>query len=385
MPIAPVPELGSCPCAPCERAAVLAARSNHARRIVGRAMGVLVLLALFLGSCAAPLAAQPMPRSFAPLVRRVLPAVVNIAVTEIESSAGELGSLLPPELRGTPLGQQFLDHFGQAQQVIAQGSGYIVAASGVIVTNNHVIKNARRIIVSLSNGRTLAAHVLGVDPPTDIAVLKVDAGTPLPFVRFGNSAKVQVGDWVVAAGNPFGLGGTVTAGIVSARNREIGDGPFDRFLQIDAPINPGNSGGPLFNLDGRVIGMNTAIVAPSGGSVGIGFAIPSNSIRPIVEQLREGHAIRRGWLGVAIQTLPGSSDGVAITGVLAGGPAGDAGIEVGDVVLTINGERLTSASDLLRVIAALSPGTRATVVLERNGQRLTRRVRVGERPENDKG
>lgn len=385
MPIAPVPEVGSRPRAPCARARALLARAALGRRAVSHTIAVFILLGLFLGSCAAPLAAQPMPRSFAPLVRRVLPAVVNIAVTEIESNAGALGSLLPPELRGTPFGQQFLDHFGQTQQVIAQGSGYIISRSGVIVTNNHVVRDARRIIVSLSDGRTLAAHVVGTDPPTDIAVLKVDAGGPLPFVRFGNSAKVQVGDWVVAAGNPFGLGGTVTAGIVSARNREIGDGPFDRFLQIDAPINPGNSGGPLFNLNGRVIGMNTAIVAPSGGSVGIGFAIPSNSIRPIVEQLREGHAIRRGWLGVAIQSLPGGSDGAMITQVLASGPAGRAGIEAGDIILTINGERLSSASDLMRAIAALAPGTRATVVLERNGERLTRRVRVEERPENARG
>ncbi|MGH7108702.1 MAG: trypsin-like peptidase domain-containing protein, partial [Acetobacteraceae bacterium] len=261
-----------------------------------------------------PSAAAPMPGSFAPLVRQVLPAVVNIAVTSVVSNTGDIASLLPPALRGTPFERQFLQHFGTTEQVRAVGSGYVIAADGVIVTNNHVIENASRIVVSFHDGRTVTARVIGADPLTDIAVLKVNVGRSLPFVRFGDSNPVEVGDWVLAAGDPFALGATVTAGIVSAKDREIGDGPFDRFLQIDAPINPGNSGGPLFNLKGQVIGMNTAIVAPGGGSVGIGFAIPSDTVSRIVAELRAEGRIRRGWLGVAVGSLAGPD--AASSGVL---------------------------------------------------------------------
>ncbi|MGH7066206.1 MAG: trypsin-like peptidase domain-containing protein, partial [Acetobacteraceae bacterium] len=277
-----------------------------ARRSLAAMLAALALsLALPFGA-----AAQPMPGSFAPLVRQVLPAVVNIAATSVVSNNSDIASLLPPALRGTPFEKEFLRHFGTTEQVRAIGSGYVIAADGVIATNNHVIRNASRILVSFQNGRTLRARIIGADPLTDIAVLKVDAGRDLPFVRFGDSNAVQVGDWVLAAGDPFGLGGTVTAGIVSAKDREIGDGPFDRFLQIDAPINPGNSGGPLFNLKGEVIGMNTAIVAPGGGSVGIGFAIPSEIVSRIVGELRARGHVRRGWLGVAISGLAGANGAV---------------------------------------------------------------------------
>jgi len=350
------------------------------RRAALRALVVGLAVSLPLAA-----AAQPMPGSFAPLVRRILPAVVNIAVTEEGSSSGDIARLLPPELRGTPFGEQFLHRFGDIGVVRADASGFVIDPSGVIVTNNHVVLGASRILVSLTDHRTLPARVIGTDALTDIAVLKVNAGEPLPFVRFGDSSAVQVGDWVLACGNPFGLGGSVTAGIVSAEGRNIGEGPFDRFLQIDAPLNPGNSGGPLFDTAGQVIGMNTAIVAPNGGSVGIGFAIPSNALAPIVAQLRANGYIRRGWLGVSIESLPadnGRDEGVIVTGVTAGGPAEIAGIRPGDVLLAVNGTRVPSTLDLVRAVAGLAPGSRARVTLNRNGARMAVPVTIGERPAN---
>lgn len=357
------------------------ARSTISSRALALSVTILAL------SLAAPwgAAAQPMPGSFAPLVRQVMPAVVNIAVTAQFNNSGDLAQLLPPALRGTPFEKQFLRHFGTTQQVRAVGSGYVIDPSGIIVTNNHVIRNATRIVVSFSDGRTLRARVIGADPLTDIAVLKVDAGRNLPFVQFGDSDTVAVGDWILAAGDPFGLGGTVTAGIVSAKEREIGDGPFDRFLQIDAPINPGNSGGPLFNLQGQVIGMNTAIYSPGGGSVGIGFAIPSNTVNEIVTELRGRGHIRRGWLGVAIESQSDPAAGTAdvlVTGVAPGGPAGRAGIRPGDVVLAVNGASVDNATALIRTVAQLPPGSRVRLAINRNGERLVFPVRIGERPAN---
>ena len=219
--------------------------------------------------------ARSAPESFAPLVKRVLPAVVNIAVTETVSGGDVLGEL-PPELRDTPLGREFRRRFGnRREQTMGAGSGFIIDPSGLIVTNNHVVGHADKIVVSLTDGTRLPARVIGTDELTDVALIKVQASGPLPAVAFGDSRQVEVGDWVLAAGNPFGLGGSVTAGIISARGRDLGAGPFDNFLQLDAPINPGNSGGPIFNMDGQVIAISTAIVSPSGGSVGIGFATPS--------------------------------------------------------------------------------------------------------------
>ncbi|HET8997114.1 MAG TPA: trypsin-like peptidase domain-containing protein, partial [Acetobacteraceae bacterium] len=213
--------------------------------------------------------ARDMPTSFAPLVKRVLPAVVNIAVTETVTG-DDVASKLPPELRDTPLGREFRRKYGkQREQMMGAGSGFVIDPKGIIVTNNHVVGHAEKIVVSLADGRQLPARVIGTDELTDLAVIKVDAAG-LPHVTWGDSGKVEVGDWVLVAGNPFGLGGSVTAGIVSAEGRDLGSSPFDSFLQLDAPINPGNSGGPIFNMDGDVIGVSTAIVSPSGGSVGIG-------------------------------------------------------------------------------------------------------------------
>ena len=248
------------------------------------ARALLLGLTLAIPACAAaPTAvARDAPASFSPLVKRVLPSVVNIAVTETVTGNDVLAQL-PPELRDTPLGRQFRQKFrDRSEQMQGAGSGFIIDPSGIIVTNNHVVGHADKIVVSLIDGTELPARVLGSDGLTDIAVIKVEANHTLPAVTWGDSRAVEVGDWILAAGNPYGLGGSVTAGIISGRGRDIGAGPYDNFLQLDAPINTGNSGGPTFNMDGQVIGVNTAIVSPSGGSVGIGFAVPSDLAARIV-------------------------------------------------------------------------------------------------------
>ncbi|HTR17009.1 MAG TPA: trypsin-like peptidase domain-containing protein [Acetobacteraceae bacterium] len=349
---------------------------------------ILLSAVLLASGCSAGRAQSPAtplveqgPLSFAPLVRRVVPAVVNIAVTE-SVSAGDAAASLPPELKGTPFERQFRERMrGRREQVLGAGSGFIIDASGVIVTNNHVVGHADRIVVSLSDGTQLPAKVLGVDELTDLAVIKVETDAPLPYVTWGDSREVQVGDWILAAGNPFGLGSSVTAGIVSARGRDIGAGPFDDFIQLDAPINPGNSGGPTFNLEGQVIAVNTAIVSPTGGSVGIGFAVPSEIAERIVAELRAKGHIDRGWLGVSVQDLPGTrSIGVAIAGVDRFGPASRAGLRVGDIVTAVNGEHVDSARGLIRAVAATNPGGRVRLRLRRQAQTLEVTVTVGRRP-----
>jgi len=349
------------------------------------ARALTLLFALLLASCTAGphgALARDMPGSFAPLVKRVLPAVVNIAVTETLTGNDAAAAELPPELRDTPLGREFRRRFGnRRQQMMGAGSGFIIDPNGIIVTNNHVVGHAEKIVVSLTDGRQLPAKVIGHDTLTDIAVIKVDA-TGLPHVTWGDSAKVEVGDWVVAAGNPFGLGGSITAGIVSAEGRDLGSSPFDSFLQLDAPINPGNSGGPIFDMDGDVIAVSTAIVSPSGGSVGIGFAIPSNTVRRIVTQLLAHGTIERGWLGVSIED---TASGVLIAGVEQGGPAMRAGLHAGDVVVAINGERTDSSRGLIRAVAAVPPGNTARLTLHRNGRKLEVPVVVGRRPAESAG
>ncbi len=332
-------------------------------------------LALLLAS---PLAARaalafPAPPSFRELVKKVLPAVVAIAVTETVAAAPGGGAVpgLPMPFPGLP------------ERVHAAGSGFLIAPTGIIVTNNHVIRHAASIRVLFGDGTRLPAHVLGADPLTDLAVIKVTPRAPLPFVHWGDSAKMQVGDWILAAGNPFGLGGSVTVGIVSARGRNLGEGPFDNFLQLDAPINPGNSGGPSFDMNGHVVGVNTAIVSPSGGSVGIGFAIPSDLARRVVAQLIAHGRIARGWLGVSIEDMPardGTPAGVAVAQVVPGGPGAAAGLEPGDVLTAIDGRRVASVLGLIRVVAGLAPGSRASLTLWRSGRRLIVPVLIGERP-----
>ncbi len=343
--------------------------------------GIVLVLALLVSGCTAgdpgSAAARSAPESFSPLVKRVLPAVVNIAVTET-ISGGEVLNELPPELRDTPLGREFRKRFGnRREQTMGAGSGFIIDPTGLIVTNNHVVGHADKIVVSLTDGTRLPARVIGTDDLTDVALIKVDASKPLPSVQWGDSRQAEVGDWVLAAGNPFGLGGSVTAGIISASGRDLGAGPFDNFLQLDAPINPGNSGGPIFNMDGQVIAVSTAIVSPSGGSVGIGFATPSELVAPIVKQLQATGRIDRGWLGVSVQD---ADDGVTVAGVEHTSPAGRAGIHQGDIVLAVNGDHIDSSRGLIRTIAAVTPGTEVKLSVRRKGHDMDVPVTVGRRP-----
>ena len=332
----------------------------------------------------------PAPPGFATLAARLLPAVVNIAATTAPAlrDRGAEADIpfhkrfydfmrgLPPTEAPAPHGTQSL------------GSGFIIDPAGLIVTNHHVIAGATSIKVTLQDGTVLAARVVGRDRTGDLALLRIAAGHPLPTVHWGDSAATRVGDWVIAIGNPFGLGGTVTAGIVSARGRDIHDGPYDDFIQTDAPINRGNSGGPLFDLAGRVIGVNTAIYSPSGGSIGIGFAIPSDLARTDIAQLRRYGHPRRGWLGLqaeAVTTTMARSLGLPDPGgalvacVASGGPAAAAGLRAGDVILRFAGVPLR-ASTLPRRMVEAPPGAAIPLLVWRDGQRLSFEVRLGVRP-----
>src|SRR3984885_11044961 len=335
-------------------------------------------LALLVSGCSPQTAsARAAPDSLAPLVKKVLPAVVNIAVTETLSS-GDMLSELPPELRDTPLGREFRRRFGNRHEQVARaGSGFIIDPSGIIVTNNHVVDHADKIVVSLTDGRQLPATVLGRDELTDVAVIKVKTTDPLPSVPWGDSRKTEVGDWIMAAGNPFGLGGSVSIGIISAEGRDLGSGPFDNFLQLDAPINPGNSGGPVFNMEGQVIGVSSVIVSPTGASVGIGFAIPSEAVSRTVAQLLSKGSIERGWLGVAVEDRDGS---VTIATLDRTGPAAKSGIKAGDVVVSVNGDKIESSRGLIRAVAVVPPGNSVRILIRRQGHEMEIPVNVGRRP-----
>ncbi|MBV1837132.1 trypsin-like peptidase domain-containing protein [Acetobacter estunensis] len=324
-----------------------------------------------------------LPVTFAPLVRRVVPAVVNIAVTrDINPSTNRRLHVLP-DVKGTPLERRFRERLRRhGEEMLGAGSGFIIDPAGVIVTNNHVVGDANNITVSLANGHELPARVLGSDDLTDIAVIKVESLTPLPYVRWGDSREVQVGDWIMAAGNPFGLGSSVSAGIVSARGRDIGASPFDDFLQLDAPINPGNSGGPTFNMKGEVIAINTAIVSPTGGSVGIGFSIPSELVIPVVEMLRTGGHIERGWLGVTLEDEEGQ-DGARVVETDPGGPAQKAGLRRGDFITLVGNDRVESARTLIRIVAARKPGSTLSLTVHRKAATVIVPVTIGARPDDD--
>lgn len=347
------------------------------------------------GAISVPAISQPavaLP-GFADLAARVRPAVVTITTTE-RATQVSTNSPFPP---GSEQDQLFRRHFGEQPGMRGQpqrpanalGSGFIVDADGTVVTNNHVVRNATTVKVKLDDGRELNARVVGRDERTDIAVLKIDAGQPLPFLALGDSNAARPGDWVVAVGNPFGLGGTVTAGIVSARGRDIGVGPYDDFIQIDAPINSGNSGGPLFGLDGSVIGVNTAIFSPSGGSVGIGFAIPAEVADTVTKQLIRGGRIERGYIGASIQNFTremadaqgmGEQRGAIVADLVAGGPSARSGLLVGDVVVAINGQSVKNSSELTRRVAQARPGDALRLDIIRNGRRQQVTVRSGTRP-----
>ena len=329
--------------------------------------------------------------NFVDLVKQVKPAVVSITVKLKLAEASDEGpqQQLPFPFNQFPFNQM---HPNGGEPVEARGSGFIIDPSGIIVTNNHVVEHAKSVEVTLTDGSSLSAKILGRDPRTDIAVLKVDAGHKLPYVDLGNSADVQPGEWVVAMGNPFGLGGTVTAGIVSALGRDIGDGPYDQFIQVDAPINRGNSGGPLFTQNGKVIGMNTAILSPSGGSVGIGFAIPSNMIKTVAMQLESTGHVTRGYIGVEAQeispamvkamNLP-SDTGALIAQVQPDTPASRAGLQAGDVIRTVNGNEIKNPRDLAVQVAAVKPGEQAKLDILRDGKTETISLKVGQLPNEE--
>jgi serine protease Do len=335
-------------------------------------------LALAASACSPqPASARAAPDSLAPLVKKVLPAVVNIAVTQTVSG-GDVLKELPPELRDTPLGREFRRRFGnQREQVAGAGSGFIIDPSGIIVTNNHVVDHADKIVVSLTDGRQLPATVIGRDELTDVAVIKVHTAEPLPSVAWGDSRKAEVGDWIMSAGNPFGLGGSVSVGIISAQGRDLGSGPFDNFLQLDAPINPGNSGGPVFNMEGQVIGVSSVIVSPTGASVGIGFAIPSEAVSRTVSQLLSKGSIERGWLGVSVEDR---DSGVTIASLDRVGPAAKAGVKSGDVVVAVNGDKIESSRGLIRAVAVVPPGNSVQLTIRRQGREMEIQVNVGRRP-----
>ncbi len=344
---------------------------------------------------------------FTNLVKKVTPAVVSIDVhLKVDQTADEVGGDDSgdsggmggmPNLPGMPPGFPFggMPQQQAPQAVEAKGSGFIVSSTGIIVTNNHVVNQAKSVSVTLSDGSTYPAKVLGTDSRTDLAVLKISAGRPLPYVDIGSSANVQPGEWVVAMGNPFGLGGSVSAGIVSALGRDIGDGPYDRFIQVDAPINEGNSGGPLFDQRGEVIGVNTAILSPTGGSVGIGFAIPSDQVKRVVLQLENGGKVVRGYLGVAAQqvspqmaaamglpTANPTADGALIAAISKNSPADRAGLKPGDVITGVNDATVTNPSDLAADIANVDPGHDTSIKYLRNGKPQTLSVAVTTMPAN---
>lgn len=334
---------------------------------------------------------SPMPETFADLIAAVKPAVVNISTRRGVTPAGMEGPVPPSHGNRSPF-EDFFRRFGQPapggehRTMQGSGSGFVVDAAGYVVTNNHVVDGAEQITVTLDDGTTHEAELQGVDPKTDLAVLKIDAGEPLPWVEFGDSDQTRVGDWVVAIGNPFGLGGTATTGIVSARGRDIQAGPFDDFLQIDAPINRGNSGGPLFDTSGRVVGINTAIYSPNGGSVGIGFAIPASLAAGIVDQLKADGQVERGWLGVSIQgmdeEIAGSLGleeprGALVADVVPGSPADEAGLRAGDVITTFDGEPVEKVKDLTRLAAGAAPGSRLGMEVWRDGEGQSLSVELG--------
>ena len=357
-------------------------------------LGAILALGLSLVFSAAALAA-PAPASFSGLAKRLLPTVVNISTSQTLKAPPPSAALpkLPP---GSPLEDMFKNFMGprgsQPRHVTSLGSGFIIDPSGYIITNNHVIPSDS-ITVTTADGITLPARVVGRDPKTDLALLKVNPRKPLPATKLGDSDKAEVGDWVIAIGDPFGIGSTVTAGIISARNRNINSGDYDDFIQTDAPINRGNSGGPLFDMNGNVIGVNSAIFSPTGGSVGIGFAIPSNLARQVIGQLRQFGGTRRGWIGVKIQQvtpeiaegmgLP-STRGALVTNVTGGGPGARAGLRNGDLITGFDGKAVGDERALPRIVADTPIGKTVSLDLLRRGQKQSLKITVQRLAEDGK-
>ncbi|KCV81458.1 protease do [Actibacterium atlanticum] len=364
-----------------------AEQAQHQSRM--RLMWVMALGAVLVLAQAMAATARGMPESFADLAEQVSPSVVNITTsTTVETSAGP-GPQLPDGSPFEDFFRDFMDPNGdQPRQRRSQalGSGFVISEDGFIVTNNHVIEKADQITIEFFSGKELEATVVGTDPKTDIALLKVESDQPLPFVPFGDSDLARVGDWVMAVGNPLGQGFSVSAGIVSARNRAL-SGTYDDFIQTDAAINRGNSGGPLFNTDGQVIGVNTAILSPNGGSIGIGFSMASNVVTNVVDQLKEFGETRRGWLGVRIQDVTPdvaeaigleSASGALVTDVPEG-PAKEGGILSGDVIMSFDGTDVADTRELVRMVGNSAVGTSVRVVVFREGKTQTLKITLGRR------
>ncbi len=352
-------------------------------------------------------AAAKGPDSLSELSEKVQDAVVNISATQTfeakHNKSGEGPQMPPGAGPGAPFDDLFEEFFRRRGQGVPEiprqrrssslGSGFVIDPSGIVITNNHVIADANEVTVIFNDGQKLKAEVLGKDQKVDVAVLKVKPEKPLKAVKFGDSDKAKVGDWVLAVGNPFGLGGSVTAGIVSARNRNIDSGPYDNYIQTDASINKGNSGGPLFNMDGEVIGINTAILSPSGGSVGIGFATPANTVQPVIDQLHQFGETRRGWLGVRIQNIDdgiaetlnlGATRGALVAGVDDKGPSKPAGLKAGDVIVKFDGKPIKESRDLPKLVAATPVGKDVDLVIMRGGKEQTKTVKLGRLEDGEK-
>jgi serine protease Do len=373
-------------------------RGTLVRPGFGRSSALAAALALLLAGLAATPSSARGPGSVADVAEGLQDAVVNISTTQTLKGSAEA---VPngPGPKGSPFEEFFDDFFddeggnGLARKVSSLGSGFVIDPGGLVVTNNHVIEGADEIVVNFTDGTSLkVTKILGHDPKTDLALLKVEPKTPLKAVTFGDSTKMRVGDWVMAIGNPFGLGGSVTVGIISATRRDINAGPYDDFLQTDAAINRGNSGGPLFNMDGEVIGVNTAIISPSGGSIGIGFAVPSNSAVLVLDQLKQYGETRRGWLGVHVQNITdeiaaslglAEAKGALVAKVSPGSPAATAGIQPSDVIVKFNGEPIENMRSLPRAVAATAIGKSVSVELLRKGETKVFPVTIGRLPEDE--
>ena len=381
---------------------MLGTLAQFARQFRNEALAVVVTAAVALPALSTSAAARG-PDNIADVAEKVIDAVVNISTSQkVEARNSPL-----PQLPNDPqLDELFRDFFNRRgpggdpqnrerapRRVNSLGSGFIIDPSGIVVTNNHVISEADEVTVILNDGSRLKAEVIGRDQKTDLALLRVKPEKPLKAVKFGDSENLRLGEWVIAIGNPFSLGGSVTAGIVSARNRDINSGPYDNYIQTDAAINRGNSGGPLFNLEGEAVGINTAIISPSGGSIGIGFAVPSKTAMPVIDQLKQFGETRRGWLGVRIQQVTDEiaeslkispPRGALVAGVDDKGPAKPAGIEPGDVIVKFDGKDIKEMRDLPRVVADTPVGKQTPVVIIRKGKEDTKVVTLGRLEDGEK-
>ena len=381
---------------------MLGTLAQFARQVRRPALAAVAAAAMVLPAASTASGAVRGTDVIADVAEKVIDAVVNISTSQKVETRNAPTPQLPNDPQLDELFRDFFNRRGQQgeqnpqrgpRRVNSLGSGFIIDPSGIVVTNNHVISEADEVTVILNDGSRLKAEVIGKDQKTDIALLRVKTDKPLKAVKFGDSEKLRLGEWVIAIGNPFSLGGTVTAGIVSARNRDINSGPYDNYIQTDAAINRGNSGGPLFNLDGEVIGVNTAIISPSGGSIGIGFAVPSKTALPVIDQLKQFGETRRGWLGVRIQQVTDEiaeslkispPRGALVAGVDDKGPAKPAGIEPGDVIVKFDGKDIKEMRDLPRAVADTPVGKQTPVIVIRKGKEETKTVTLGRLEDGEK-